>query len=155
MPVFRSDLEARKRAVYAAFFAIGAAGALFSFALNLLRTTPDPAVARIQLATAVVLAVSVFVVGWRRVPLAQVERVAFGFGAIVVVGSIAWSLYGADPVTLRAGGRPVDAALAAVGLRVRVRRLPGEDGDAGRRGADGRRGRAGACRTTSRRRAAA
>ena len=100
MPVFRSDLEVRKRAVYAAFFAIGAAGALFSFALNLLRATPDPAVARIQLATAVVLAASVVAVGWRRVPLAQVERVGFGFGAIVVVGSIAWSLYGGDPVTI-------------------------------------------------------
>jgi diguanylate cyclase (GGDEF)-like protein len=109
VPVLRSDLEARKRAVYGAFIAMGAAGSLFSFALNLVRATPDPAVARIQLATALVLGVAMGIVGWRRIPLAPIERVTFAIGAIAVVGAIAWSLYGAQSETL--GRSAVQATL--------------------------------------------
>ncbi|MFN2321804.1 MAG: GGDEF domain-containing protein [Trueperaceae bacterium] len=113
-PVQRRDLEARKRAVYGAFLAMGAAGALFSFALNLVRSTPDPAVARIQLATALVLGVAVLIVGWRRVPLPPLERVALAFGSLTIVGSIAWSLYGANSAAL--GRAAVQATLHWVPL---------------------------------------
>lgn len=100
VPVLRRDLEARKRAVYGAFLAMGAAGALFSFALNLVRSTPDPAVARIQMATALVLGAAMLIVGWRRTPLVPLERASFGIGAVAIVGSIAWALYGADSAAL-------------------------------------------------------
>ena len=100
MPVLRSDLEARKRAVYTAFLAMGSAGALFSFGLNLVRSTPDPGVARIQLATALVLGIAMLIVSWRRTPLVPVERATFALGAIAIVGSIAWSLYGTGSAAL-------------------------------------------------------
>ncbi len=114
VPVLRRDLEARKRSVYGAFLAMGAAGALFSFALNLVRTTPDPAVARIQIATALALGVAVLIVGWRRVPLPPLERGTFATGSIAVVGSIAWSLYGAESAAL--GRSAVQATLHWVPL---------------------------------------
>ncbi len=113
-PVHRRDLEARKRAVYGAFLAMGAAGALFSLALNLVRSTPDPAVARIQLATALVLGISMSIVRWRRIPLAPLERGTFAAGSIAIVASIAWSLYGADSAAL--GRSAVQATLHWVPL---------------------------------------
>jgi diguanylate cyclase (GGDEF)-like protein len=109
VPILRSDLDARKRAVYGAFLAMGAAGALFSFALNLVRTTPDPAVARIQIAVAIVLGAAFPLVGWRRTPLLPLERATFAAGSIAIVGSIAWSLYGVDAAAL--GRSAVQAAL--------------------------------------------
>ena len=113
-PVRQRDLEARKRAVYVAFLAMGAAGALFSFALNLVRSTPDTAVAWIQLATALVLGASMLIVAWRRTPLVPLERASFGIGAVAIVGSIAWSLYGADSAAL--GRAAVQATLHWVPL---------------------------------------
>ena len=109
VPVLRGDLEARKRAVYAAFLAMGAAGSLFSFALNLVRTTPDPAVARIQFATALVLGIAILVVMWRRTPLLPLERATFAVGSIAIFSSIAWSLYFTDSAAL--GRSAVQAAL--------------------------------------------
>lgn len=114
VPVLRRDLDARKRAVYVSFLAMGSAGALFSFALNLVRTTPDPAVARIQLATALVLGALTLIVAWRRVPLPAMERATFTIGAVAIVASIAWSLYGTSSVTL--GRSAVQATLHWVPL---------------------------------------
>ena len=109
VPVLRSDLDARKRSVYAAFLAMGAAGSLFSFSLNLVRTTPDPAVARIQLAVALLLGAAMLVVGWRRTPLVAMERATFAIGAIAIVVSVGWSLYGTDAEAL--GRSAVQATL--------------------------------------------
>ena len=103
VPILKSDLEARKRAVYGAFLAMGAAGALFSFALNLVRSAPDPTAARIQLFAVIALGAAMLVVAWRRTPLATLERLTFGFGAIGIVAAIAWSLYGGGAATF---GRP-------------------------------------------------
>ena len=113
-PVLPRDLDARKRAVYVAFLAMGAAGALFSFALNLVRATPDPGAGWIQVATALVLAASLPIVGWRRTPLVPLERATFGIGSVAIVASVAWSLYGTDSAVL--GRAAVQATLHWVPL---------------------------------------
>lgn len=113
-PILRSDLDARKRAVYIAFLAMGAAGALLSFAINLVRTTPDPGAAWIQFATAIVLGVAIPIVRWRRVPLVPLERATFVLGAFGVAGTVGWSLYGPDADVL--GRSAVQATLHWVPL---------------------------------------
>ncbi len=113
-PIQRSDLDARKRAVYVAFLAMGAAGALFSFAINLVRSTPDPVAAWIQAATALALVAAIPILRWRRLPLAPLERATFVLSALTLVGTIGWSLYG--PQAAQLGRTAVQATLHWVPL---------------------------------------